>query len=144
MATAFTTIKDFIEQKLNTITKIQEVYDEPRLDFNGYPAAVIIPSDLASDYETTTENVRTYGFICAIFHETQKTSISDALDTLYDLADDILDDFDTDQQLSGISLPSGYTIIAVNPVIAGWGQVIDKKLIELDLTIKVRISVDIS
>lgn len=142
--TTYTTLKTKILTKLQGISKIQEVTDNPKLSFSGYPAAVIIPSDQDSDYETTTENARTYTFIVSLFQETKDSGISAAIDTLYDLVDDILDNFDTDQQLSGISLPADYTMLAVRPVSGGWAQIDDHKLITVDLKIRCLISVDIS
>lgn len=142
--TCYTTLKNKIKTKLDGITKLQEVSDDPKLDFSGYPSAVIIPSDDDSDYETNQENLRIYSFDVNLFYEVQASGIGAALDALYDLADDVMDLFDKDQTLSGISLPADYTMIAVLPVSGGWGEIPDTKLITKVIKLKIKISVDIS
>lgn len=151
MPQTYTTLKDRIETKLNNVSKIQEVWDEPRQVFNGFPAAVIIPSDQESDYETTSENERVYAFIASLFQEIQATDresgIGQALDTLYDLVDDVLDEFDKDPNLSSdgaLGLDSSYQLITVQPAFAGWSQTEDGKMLRVDITIRVRVSVDIT
>lgn len=151
MAQTYTLLKDRIETKLNNVSKIQEVWDEPRLRFDGYPAAVIIPSNQESDYETTSENERVYPFQVSLLQDIQATDrdsgIGTALDILYDLVDDVLDEFDKDPNLSNdgaLGLASGYTLITVDPVFAGWSQTEDEDLIQVDITIRIRISVDIT
>ena len=142
--TCYTILKNKIKTKLDGITKLQEVSDDPKLDFSGYPSAVIIPSDDDSDYETNQENLRIYSFDVNLFYEVQASGIGAALDALYDLADDVMDLFDKDQTLSGISLPTDYTMIAVLPVSGGWGEIPDTKLITKVIKLKIKISVDIS
>lgn len=141
-SSAYTTIKNKILTILQTVTKIQEFYSYPVLNFNGYPAAVIVPSEQGSDYETNVDNERVYAFQLSIFQDIQEGGIGAALDALYDLADDVLNAFDKDPTLAGISLPTGYTMIYVAPAITAWQQVEDKDVIFLNITIKVRISVD--
>lgn len=151
MAQTYTILKNRIKTKLEGISKIQEVWDEPRLSFGGSPAAVVIPSDQESDYETTSENERVYAFRATIFQDIQYTDreggIGSALDILYDLVDDVLDAFDQDQQLTSdgaLGLDSKYTIIAVSPTVASWGETGDGKLLQVDITIRIRLSVDIT
>lgn len=142
--TTYTVLKNKIKEKLQGISKIQEVYDEPRLEFSGYPAAIITPSEDESDYETTTENLRVYVFNIDLFYEIPSSGISSALDALYDLADDVMDAFDQDQTLSGISLPSRYTMVGIEPSSGAWSQVPDKKLLTKTVKLRIKISVDIS
>lgn len=139
---AYTIIKNKILTILQTITKIQEFYGYPVLNFNGYPAAVIVPSNQDSDYETNVDNERVYAFQLSIFQDIQEGGIENALNALYDLADDVLNAFDSDPVLSGISLPTGYTMIYVAPSISAWQQVEDKDVLFLNITLRVRISVD--
>jgi len=141
---AYTTIKNKILAVLQTVTKIQEFYGYPNLQFDGYPAAVIVPSNQDSDYETNTDNERAYAFQLSIFQDIKEGGIENALNALYDLADDVLNAFDSDPTLSGISLPTGYTMIYVAPSISAWQQIDDKEVLFLNITIKVRVSVDIT
>ena len=144
--TCYTILKNKIDTQLRTISKLQEVSDSPKLQFSGYPSAVIIPSEDSSDYETNQENLRIYAFNINLFYEIQNVDIGigNAVDALYDLADDIMDLFDKDQTLTGISLPTGYTMIAVMPASGAWGEVPDTKLITKTISLKIKISVDIS
>lgn len=142
--TAYTIIKDFIKTKLDAISKLQEVSDDPTQKFNGFPAATITPSNQESDYETSDENMRVYAFEVRAFQDIQEGGLSAALDALYDLSDDVLDAFDQDETFSGISLPTGYTMIAVRPANAGWEQDDDSNLLVLNIKLNVVVSVSIS
>ena len=142
--TCYTVLKNKIKTKLDGVTKLQMVSDDPSLKLTGYPAAIIVPSEDSSDYETNQENLRIYSFDIHLFYEIQSSGLGSALDALYDLADDVMDLFDKDQTLTGISLPTDYTMIVVLPVSGGWGEVPDSKLITKIIKLKIKISVDIS
>lgn len=144
MPTAYTTIRDQIKTILDGVTKIQEVKDDPSAKFDGYPAAIIVPSDQESDYETESENMRIYSFDVHLLQDIQEGGLSAALDALYDLADDVFDIFDQDSTIRGLSLPARYTALDVEPVSAGWEEWSDGKLISVNLKIRVKVSVDIS
>jgi hypothetical protein len=143
------TLRPQIATLLETLDTFQEVSNAPKIKFNGYPAAHIVPSDNESDYETTTENVRTYAFMVRVFYETKTTDIPDAYEALEDIVDDVLDLFDQEDQKGvstrtvGMSLPSRYTYLNIWAVPAGWGEVPGEELIMAQLSVRVRISVDI-
>ncbi|MBI4150499.1 hypothetical protein HY492_00055 [Candidatus Woesearchaeota archaeon] len=144
MPQTYTQLKNRILTELQSITKLQEVTDNPKLDFTGYPAATVTPSDQAADYETTSENERVYAFIVSVYQEIQAGGISAGLDTLYDVADDVLDQFDRDELLGGISLDSRYDILGIRPAIGGWEAVEDNDLLVLNITLRITVSVDIN
>jgi len=141
---AYSDIKDKIKDKIDAIAKIAETQDDPQVQFRRFPAAVIVPSSLDSDYQTNAENQRVYAFEVNIFYEVDNTGVGSALDALYDLADDVFNAFDTDQQLKGLSLPSNYTMIAVEPVPAGWESEDNYKMLKLNIKILVRVTYDIT
>lgn len=147
---SFTTLRPQIGTLLGTLDTIQEVSNAPKVKFSGYPAAHIVPSDNSADYETTTENVRTYAFIVRIFYETKTTSVEDALSALEEVVDSVLDLFDQEDQKGaaartvGIDLPSGYTFLNIWAVPGTWGELPGEQLIMAQMSVKVRISVDIS
>ena len=143
MSTAYTVIKDYIETKLNTITKIETVYDYPRLDFEEYPAATIIPTTQTSVYQTMSDNERMYNFDVSIFYDVQMSGIETAIDAIDDLVDDVLDLFDTDEFLTGISLPVGYEMIAVEPTAGEFVQTDDKKIVGVTILVAVRVVIDL-
>ena len=135
---------------LDTISTIQEVSETPKLKFNGYPAVTIVPSDNTGDYETTTENIRTYAFLVRIFNETKDTGVADALNALGEVVDAVLDAFDEEDLLPsttrkvGISLPAKYTFLNVWATPSLWAEIPGESLIMAELRVRVRLSVDIS
>ena len=132
------------------MSTIQEVSNAPKVKFRGYPAAHIVPSDNANDYETTTENVRTYAFTLRIFYETKQTSIENALSALEEVVDSVLDLFDQEDQKGsidrtvGMNLPARYTFLNIWAMPTAWGELPGEQLIMAQMSVRVRISVDIS
>ena len=144
MATTYQTIRDKIRDKLLTITAIQEVARYPKREFSGYPAVVLVPAEGDSDWETNNEDQRVYAFDLQIFYETKGIGNDEALDRLYNVVDEILDNFAEDKILNGITMPIGKTIITANPVSAGWESLGDDELLMARISIKVSVSVDIT
>ena len=142
--TAYTVIKNFILAKLQAVTQLQQVTDNPELNFNGYPAAIIIPAEGESDWETNMEDQRNYAFDVIIYEETKKQGISTAINTLMDTVDYVLDTFAQDKLLIGIQalLPAGHTFLTVNPVAAGWGDIPDKEVLAATVKLTCRLSID--
>jgi len=147
---SFTTLRPQIGTLLETLTTIQEVSNAPKIKFDGYPAAHIVPSDNESDYETTTENVRTYAFNLRVFYETKQTTIEEAYSALEEVVDSVLDLFDQEDQKGstdrtvGVDLPARYTFLNIWATPSFWGEVSGEQLIMAQMSVKVRISVDIS
>lgn len=135
---------------LGTLSTIQEVSNAPKIKFGGYPAAHVIPSQTISDYETTTENVRTYAFTVRIFYETKATSLEDAFAALEEVVDSVLDLFDQEDQKGsdtrtvGVNLPTGYQFLNIWATPSLWGELPGEQLILAELSVKVRISVDVT
>lgn len=139
-----------IESVLKTVSTLQEISRAPKIRFNGYPAAHIVPSENSGDYETTSENIRTYSFTVRVFYDTKETPIEDALVALEEVVDSVIDAFDqedlkgSDTRLLGINLPAKYTFINIFASPGAWGELTDEQLIMAEITVKVRISVDVS
>ncbi len=146
---SFQTIRPQIGTLISTLSTIQEVSNYPKIKFNGYPAAHIVNSDNESDYETTTENVRTYAFMVRVFYETKVKGIGGALEALEKIVDSLLDLIDQEDQKGavtrtiGVNLPARYTYLNTWAVPTGWGQVEGEELIMAQLSVRVRVSVDI-
>lgn len=144
------TIRPQINTLIDTIAKVYEMKDTPGLDFNGYPAAHVLPSDNTADYETNKENVRTYAFIVRVFYETKKIGVQTALDRLEDAVDDILDAIDQEDlkgastRTLGVNLPARYTYLNVYATPGAFFQIPDLELIFAEVTIRVRVSVDVT
>lgn len=138
-------IIDKIEDKLKTIDKIQEVHKYPVHEFDGYPAAIIAPEGQESDFETTASNQRTYVAEIKILQETKHATVDGAYEIMLDLIDDVLDKFDSDQGLSGVTIPTGYTMLTVEAVPSSVLPVADlENMIMTTITVRVRVEVDIN
>lgn len=114
-----------IKSKLEALSDIQVVYDYPWVSFDGYPAVTITPSDMESDYQTNQTNMRTYSFTLRAFMDIEivnqsnlKDKVSKTTEIMRGLVDTIIDTFDSDETLTGISadMPSGKTLVTVRPV----------------------------
>ena len=137
---SFETIRNRIKTKLEGINQIQYVYDFPTEDYKGYPCAMIKTVSNESDYETTTENIRTYLFTIYLIQESEHTDRRQARRILEGLTDVIIDEFDKDQYLSGISLPSSETMVGVRPALSD--IVNEEKYVVAEVGLAVRISFD--
>lgn len=147
--TRYTIIKDRITTKLSGIGKLNEVLDYPTLEFGKYPSAYFVPAEGSSDWETNEQDERVYAFDIFLYYETKSGGKQNALNALYDLVDDVLDAFAQDKQLGDTSptlqaqlTTNGYTtdtVVTVEPVSAGWEEVVDKELLRARIALKVRI-----
>lgn len=129
---------------------MHEVSSTPKLKFSGYPSGYVIPSTNSGDYETTKENVRTYAFLVRLFYETKHTGVGEALSRLEKVSDSVLDAFDDEDQKGtatrtiGIGLPAAYTFLNVWAVPTTWGELPEDALVMTELSVRVRVSVDVS
>lgn len=143
-------LRSQVKSVLDTITAIQEVSGTPKIKFDGYPAAYVVPSDNEGDYESTTENIRTYAFIVRIFYETKNTGVAEALNALEDIIDSVMDAFDEEDlkgsstRLLGVNLPATYTFINVWATPAAWAEIPGENLLMAELRVRVRVSIDIT
>ena len=146
----WTTLIDKIQEILNANTLIQEVFSYEVEEFKGDPACTITPSTNESDYNTTCENIRIYAFNVNLFVNrtiapTGKDPKSDADRKLRTLVDSVLDDFDKNYTLTGITNPTGYTFINLFalPSIFGYAGREDTFRVG-SVNIKCRVSVDLN
>lgn len=114
----FQTIKLAIKEKLETINSIQEVADYPNEEFNGFPAVMIASTRNEGEFETTTENKRTYVFSLYVLQKSDAgIGEQKARNIIDEVVDDIIEAFDEDQVLTGISLSSQETMIISFPAL---------------------------
>jgi len=145
VARTFETIRDKIVTQLNTLDDIAEVNSAP-IDIPSmkkFPNVCVYPLGQISDYQNTQQNERTYNFAVTVFYEVRKKTPSGALTALYDLVDQILDLFDKDPTLTGISLPAGKQMIDIVPATSEWGEDLDSQTLMTTITLGVRVSSDI-
>ncbi len=139
-----------IKTLLDTVTTLQEVSQVPKIKFDGYPAAHIVPSENSNDYETTKENIRVYAFTVRLFYETKQTSLEDAMYALEEVTDSVIDLFDQEDlkgsatRTLGMSLPDNYMFINIFATPNRWAVLSDDQLVMAEITVQIRISVDVS
>lgn len=121
----FASLKTKIVEKLQTITVNGEiVFDtdavygrEPKIDdVIVDPIVTVVASNNESDYASTTENRRTYGFMVRVYLERANRGEQKAEDDLAEIIDALIDAFDQDITLGGEAL-----MVEATP--SSWGYV---------------------
>ena len=139
---AFEVLRETIKTKLESITEIEKVYDYPTEDLNGYPAVIVRAIGNESDYQTTAENERHYVFELYSYYLSDPNNRRKARRAIESLVDEILDAFDKDEYLSGITLPSGKIMLGIIPTLS---EIIDlEKYVEATIRLTIKISVNIT
>lgn len=144
------TLRPQLKTLLDTVSTIQETASYPKMKFNGYPSATVTPNENDAEYETNTENIRNYAFMVRIFYETKHTGIENAILALEEVVDSVIDVFDQEDlkgsatRTVGVSLPSGYTFINIWAAPGAWFELPDEELIYAQVSVRVRVSVDIT
>lgn len=133
--------------KLETdgVTLIESVYDYPTGDLKGDPAVVILPSGNEGVYFTTSENERIYAFTLNCYVSLTDRTPQDADRVMRNLVTAIIDDFDNDYMLAGVTEPKGYTFINIFATPSAWGFAgaeDDYRVAEINL--KARVVVDVN
>lgn len=130
-----------------TALAVQEVYKYPKMKFGGYPAVAISPSDVESDFQTTTENDRDYVFKVRVFEPSKDQGLSVAIDKLEVVVDSIMTQIAED---GGAAVPvmsqnlgSQEVYIFTRAIPGVWGVTVDEALVFNEMTVVVRLSVDI-
>jgi len=114
-------LSDKVKETLEANSLLQEVYDWEVDDFEGGPVVTITPSANESDYASTTENRRVYALILRLYVDRTVRKDQDCERITRQICDSILDDFDKDYTLSGIALPTGYTMLYLEAAPSVWG-----------------------
>ena len=144
------TLRPQLKTLIDTISTISETVSYPKMKFGSYPAATVTPNENDAAYETNTENIRNYSFMVRVFYETKHTGIQSAIEALEEVIDSVIDKFDQEDlkgattRTVGISLPSGYTFINIWASPGAWFELPDEELIYAEVSVRVRISRDIS
>lgn len=144
------TLNTKLKQKIEGISRIKSSYAYPTEKFDAFPAATLTPSELEANFQTTAENVRNYAFIIRLFQDIPNENISGekpleySFRVLRQVTDDVIDTFDQDPLLSGISMPSNYTLLDTQAVPSSWGLVEsgDKRLLMSEVTVTIKVSFD--
>lgn len=120
-------LKNKISAMLTASGLFQQVFTYEPVNFAGDPVAVILPSVNEGDYRTTAENTRIYAFsIKLLVKMGDPKDLETVEDTLTDLVDSVLDDFDryytlgTGSPGSALVLPTGYTMVRLYSIPSAW------------------------
>ena len=108
------TIRTKIIEVISTATKIQVAYRTERSRFDGFPAAVVTPSDNEADYGDTAKDKLTFVFIVRIYQEISKSGQDQADIKLEKAVDELLTMFLNKKVL-------GTAAEWVEPVNSSWG-----------------------
>lgn len=117
------------------------VFDyEPALEQEtGDPFAVVVASDNESEFETTSENKRTYGFIIRVHVERDSRGGSQAEQLLTDIVDRLVQAFDENYTL-GVA---GVLFTKATP--SSWSYLMSTKVYRVaDIKLSTMVSVDVT
>lgn len=138
---SFLTIKEKLKSKLQAISQIQQVHDYPTEDFNGYPSAMVRTDGNTSQFETSSENQELYTFTIFLIQNLDGIhSVVKAREIIEELCDTVRDNIDSDEFLSGISLPSGRVMIGATPTVSKIYEANDGKYVVAEVEVAVRVS----
>lgn len=87
------------------VPAFDSVVRKPQTDFDNYPAVVIQPARIESDYSDNANNHRRYIFdvhILNLLEDTAASTYQARTDDLMDLVDLVLDAIDTTYNLNGV------------------------------------------
>lgn len=105
----------------NTLLVSGEVYDWEAEEFKGDPAVTITSSANTSDYATTTENERVFALTIRLFVDRTKRGGQEAERVTREIVSSILDDFDKNYTLAGLTVPTGYAMLYLEAANSNWG-----------------------
>ena len=139
----FQSIRNQIKTKLEGIASIQEVRDYPSEEFGGFPAAMVTSTRNEGEFETTKENKRVYVFTIYLLEDVESKGARQARRIIEGVVDDVIESFDEDQLLTGVSLSSKETMIICFPGLADVYETSDGKYTIGEMELKVAVSVSI-
>lgn len=148
----FANLKRKIKAILGGNALLQQVYDYEPTEFGGDPVAVVFPSANESDYRTNTQNRRVYAFTIQLWvKRTAPRTDQNAEDTLTDLVDSVIDNFDryytlgTGSPGAALVLPVGYTMIMLQALPSNWFYAQRETLYRVaEINLKCQVDVDVT
>lgn len=140
-AATFTTLRDAIYTILSGLSgagqPLYSVHKAHNVVPGGFPVATVGPSDLASDFDTVSENLRTYAFHVYVWQpvENANTGEESAVGTIMSAVNSIINALDADYTLGGLADGGCFpTAGEIKMVEASGGDVIVAKI-----TVKCRV-----
>lgn len=110
-------------EKLTSLSKIQSFYNYEASNIEGSPALTLTPSANESEYSSTSENRRVYGFVLRLYVDRPSGNSNEqtAEKAMRDLVDDVLNRLDYNHQLNNIPATTGYTFLFMEAAPSRWG-----------------------
>ena len=104
------TLKDWLKDKIDALSTVQEVYAYMPTKFTGYPAVAILLPELTGEFSSTSTNSRVYSYRINIFvplgqdlpNTSGKTREHYAEDLVAEVIEDIIDAVETDFDLTDV------------------------------------------
>lgn len=143
-------IRTLMDSITGTGKTFQVMYNRPTFQFDGYPAAFVVPVSSPNDFRTTNENERTYTFRIWTFVEYDVTQPDQAYNALMDCMDEVINKMDNEEnpqnstRTMATNIPSGYTMLAV---LAAPGEIVPDetaKLLAGEVTVSCKVLVDLT
>lgn len=134
---------------MENLSGIQEVSASPKITYDAWPSAYVVPSSNSGDYETNRENTRTYAFQVRFFYGTKDIGVAEAISRLEQVVDAAIDLVDQEdlkggtERIVGVNLPSRYMFINIWAVPTSWGEIPEQQLLMAELSVRIRLSVDV-
>lgn len=142
----FRILSQKLKSLLDGISLFQTTYNHEKEDPTGTPFASITPSANENDYQTTTQNHRTYGFLVRLYVQRKgETTVEDAEAAMRDLVDATLDELDSNWNLPNLTTKTGYTFLFMEAAPSRWGYVgAENEYRVAEINVRIHFSVDIN
>ena len=135
-------LKTYLEDN----TLIESVYDFEASELEGSPVGVVLPSGNESEYTSTTENRRTYGFVLRLYVDRLSGTVNEQAceKTMRELVDTVLNDLDKNFQLTGLPTQAGYCMLFMSASPSAWGYAGRENIYRVaDINVQVNFDIDV-
>ena len=82
MATIYPALRTKLNTILSSVSEIASVYSYPATKIDSYPAAIFYPGAFENNFETTSENFKTYRYRLWIVVNAQATTVENVFDEI--------------------------------------------------------------
>ena len=103
MTSIYSQLNSKIQSILEAVPQIKEIFAYPASKINAYPAAIYYPVSFENSFETTSENLKAYGYKLWIVVNTGNKDVQNIFDTVMpNVMDAILEALDDGWNFSSI------------------------------------------
>lgn len=124
MSIVATQIKDMLIAKIESLSTVQKVYPDEKINPTGWPAVFVKAADMEGEFSSTAENSRLYAYnVLVLFPigqdfvpESERARLDYAERVVSEVVDDIINVVDTDFELDGSP------VLFTNAADSTWGE----------------------